>query len=69
MSDNLQPGTTAADIDKHFGEPQHERYAGVVHVDVVAEVLKGATKREIRAELLENVDDGEPVAAEIMGKL
>ena len=57
-NDNLPPGTTAADIDKHFGDPDKLRIIGSVIFGVEAEVHVGALDREKRDALKEAVGDG-----------
>jgi hypothetical protein len=57
-NDNLPPGTTAADIDRHFGAPDKVRIIGTVTFGVEAEVPVGALDSEKRDALKEAVGDG-----------
>lgn len=59
MSGNLPPGTTHADIDRHFGEPETRTVHGTVEVAVSVETQFFDDDREAEKELLQAAEDGD----------
>lgn len=57
MGDNLPPGVTPSDIDRHFGEPDVHEVQGTVLVDVTINVPPHLSESEIEEDLMEAVED------------
>ena len=64
-NDNLPPGTTAADIDRHFGAPDKVRIIGSVILDVDAQVPVEASEEEQKEALRAAFEAGDGSIAHI----